>query len=67
MNTPIQYAFRVDDTQETPCHVADIKKGDVFYLVTGGHKSELYKATGDAISSAADGQLHWSIPHEIYR
>lgn len=67
MSTPIQYAFRVDDTQETPCHIADIKKGDVFYLVTGGQKSELFKATGDAISNKVNDQLHWSIPYEIYQ
>jgi hypothetical protein len=66
MNTDIHYAFRVDASQETPCHLSEIKKGDVFYFVKGGQKSALMTATEDAFSSEVNGQLLWSIPHDIY-
>ena len=63
----IQYAFRVDATRETPCHLSEIKRGDVFYQVNGNTKSELYRATGDAFSSDVNGNTVWSIPHELYQ
>lgn len=63
----IQYAFRVESDKETPCHVSEIKSGDVFYLVTGGKRSALFVATGDAFSSDVNNRLVWSIPHENYK
>jgi hypothetical protein len=63
----IQYAFRVEGDKETPCHVSDIKSGDVFYLVTDGKRSALCKATGDAFSSEVNNRLVWSIPHENHK
>jgi hypothetical protein len=66
LNT-VQYAFRITDTSETPCHLSEIKKGDVYYQVSGADKSELLIATGDAFATEVNHQMLWSIPHEIYR
>jgi hypothetical protein len=66
MDQEIRYAFRIDRDTETPCHISELKNGDVFYMVQGGQKSNLLIATGDAFSSDVNGQLLWSIPHEIY-
>jgi len=66
MDDLIQYAFRIDDNRETPCHLSEIKKNDVFYLVTGGKKSELFIAIDNAFNSVVNGQQIWSIPREEY-
>lgn len=66
MSSFIQYAFRVDDKTETPCHLSSIKKGDVFYRVDGCQKSDLMIATDDAFSSVLDDQTVWSVPSEMY-
>lgn len=64
MNDSIQYAYRIDTDRETPCHLSEIKKGDVFYWVRNAHKSELLKATADAFTTIVNGNEIWSVPHE---
>lgn len=66
MNENIQYAFRVDADEETPCHLSEIKKGDVFYLIQGAKRSELLRATENAYEAVVNERPVWSIPHEIY-
>lgn len=67
MDQEIRYAFRIDSDAETPCHISDLKEGDVFYMVSQGTKSELLQATGAPFTETINHQLVWSIPHEIYR
>ena len=66
MSETIQYAYRVDDATETPCHLSEIKKGNVFYFVNGSEKSALMIATADAFYTELNEQPVWSIPHEKY-
>lgn len=67
MNQEIRYAFRIDQFAETPCHLSELNKGDVFYLISQGTKSELLRATGAPFTEIINHQEVWSIPHEIYR
>ena len=62
----VQYAMRVTGDSEIPCHLSEIKQGDVYYQIDGAQKSELFRATGNAFSSDVNNQQVWSIPHEIY-
>lgn len=62
----VQYAMRITDLDEVPCHLSEIKKGDVYYLVRGAEKSPLFVATGDAFMTDVNRQPLWSIPHEVY-
>lgn len=66
MSDLIQYAFRIDAQTETPCHLSDLKKSDVFYMVDGVHKSDLLIATDDAFSSVVNETTVWSVPSEKY-
>ena len=66
MTETIQYAFKVTEDEETPCHLSEIKKGDVYYLVVDSKRSELLKATEDAFNSNVSGKSVWSIPHVPY-
>lgn len=67
MSESFQYAFRIDADKEIPCHLSEIKKGHIFYLVTNASKSELFKASEDAFSTEVNGKLIWSIPHEMHQ
>ena len=67
MSESIQYAYRIDTDRETPCHLCEIKKGNVFYWVRNSHKSELLRATADAVSTIENGNVIWSVPHEAYQ
>ena len=67
MSDSIQYAYRVDSDKETPCHLSEIKKGDLFYLVVDAHKSDLLRATGDAFSSNINDKNSWSVLHVPYQ
>lgn len=67
MNESIQYAYRIDSDKETPCHLSEIKKGDVFYWVVDAHKSELLQATDDAFNSDVNDKNSWSVPHAPYQ
>lgn len=62
----VQYALRITDDSEIPCHLSEIKQGDVYYQINGAQKSELFRATADAFPSEVNKQLVWSIPHELY-
>jgi hypothetical protein len=53
--------------RETPCHISELKKGDVFYMVTDGAKGELRVATALPYSSQVDGDILWRIDSEPYR
>ena len=66
MTESIQYAFKVTPDEETPCHLSEIKQGDVYYLVVDSKRSELQRATEDAFSSDVNGKSVWSIPHVPY-
>lgn len=66
MGELFQYAYRINADKETPCHLREIKKGDVFYLMSNATKSELRKATEDAFCTVVNKDLVWSIPYEIY-
>lgn len=46
--------------------MSDLKKGDVFYMVDGAHKSDLLIATDDAFSSVVNETTVWSVPSEKY-
>lgn len=63
MSECIQYAFRIEAGKETPCHLSEIKKDDVYYLVVDARKSELFKATDNAFGAEVNGKWVWSIPH----
>lgn len=67
MNESIHYAYRIDSDKETVCHLSEIKKGDVFYLIVDAHKSELLRATGDAFNSNVNDKNIWSVPHAPYQ
>jgi len=67
MSDAIQYAYRIDSEKETPCHLSEIKKGDVYYWVVGSHKSDLLEATGDAFSVDVNDKKIWSVPHAPYQ
>jgi len=67
MSESIQCAYRVDSDKETPCHLSEIKKGDLFYWVVDAHKSDLLQATGDAFSSNVNDKDIWSVPHAPYQ
>ncbi len=62
----IEFAMRIEDDGEVPCHLSDLKKGNIYYLIRGTEKSPLYLATGDAVATDVNHQPLWSIPHEIY-
>lgn len=66
MSELIKYAYRIDSDRETPCHLSEIKKGDVFYLMVGASRSELHRATDDAFIAHVNDNETWSIPHELY-
>lgn len=67
MDQEIRFAFRIDSDAERPCHISDLKEGDVFYMVSQGTKSELLQATGAPFTEIVNHQVVWSITHEIYR
>lgn len=66
MSESIDYAFKVTADDEVPCHLSEIKKGDQFYLVHNKTKSDLFTATDDAFQTNLNGEMIWSVPHEIY-
>ncbi len=67
MSESITYALKVTpDEKEVPCHLSELKKHDIFYLVQASKKSERLVATGDAFQSDVNGQTIWSVPHEIH-
>ncbi|QEY16058.1 hypothetical protein D0C16_08725 [Cellvibrio sp. KY-GH-1] len=67
MSESITYALKViPDDKEIPCHLSELKKDDLFYLVQASKKSELLVATDNAFQSNVNGQTIWSIPHEAH-
>lgn len=47
-----------------PAMVAEIKQGDIFYIVTGGVAGEMCRATNNAQLKHANGEEIWSVEHE---
>ena len=44
----IQIAFKCNHTPPEICTLSEIKKGDIYFLVSDGKRSDLMKATSDA-------------------
>lgn len=66
MSESISYALKVANDKEIPCHLSELKKDDLFYLVQASTKSKLLIAIDDAFQSDVNGQTIWSVPHEIH-
>lgn len=67
MSESITYALKVaPNDKEIPCHLSELKKDDLFYLVQASKKSELLIATDNPFQSNVNGQMIWSVPHEIH-
>lgn len=61
----IQVAFiQQEDGHWRPAMVAEIKQGDVFYIVTGGAAGKTYRATANAQLTHVNGEEAWSVEHE---
>lgn len=52
----------IPGSQDIPCHVADLKKGDQFYRVADGKRSELQTAITDPFQ--LEDKQSWSIESE---
>lgn len=44
----IQIAFNCNQTPHQICTISEIKKGDIYFLVTDGKRGDLMKANSDA-------------------
>ncbi|WP_191968667.1 hypothetical protein [Cellvibrio sp. KY-GH-1] len=66
MSESISYALKITGDEEIPCHLSELKRDDLFYLVQASKKSKLLIATDDAFQSDVNGQTIWSVPHEIH-
>jgi hypothetical protein len=60
-NFDTQIAFKCNE-QPQVCCVSDLKKGDIFYLVTNGKRGDLMKAIADPVWS----KNRWEIAGELY-
>lgn len=66
MSEPISYVLKITGDEEIPCHLSELNRDDLFYLVQSSKKSELLIATDNAFQSDFNGQTIWSVPHEIH-
>ncbi len=61
-NFDTQIAFKCNEHPSQVCSVSDLKKGDIFYLVTNGKKGDLMKATSNPVWA----KNRWEIQGELY-
>jgi hypothetical protein len=60
-NYDTQIAFKCNESPQV-CTISELKKNDIFYLVTNGKKGDLMKATSDPTWK----HDRWSIEGESY-
>ncbi|WP_049722443.1 hypothetical protein [Gilvimarinus polysaccharolyticus] len=58
----ITVAFKETETGMCPCHPSNIQRDDIYYLVVGGVKGPLLKATASAQASSGAYRETWEIP-----
>lgn len=65
-NFDTQIAFRCNEQPSQVCLVSELKKGDIFYLVTDGAKSDLMRAINDSQIKKINGVEQWHIEGVLY-
>ena len=58
----IQIAFKCNETPHVICTLSEIKKGDIYFLVTDGKRGDVMKADTDAYFK----NNQWVIEGKIY-
>lgn len=60
------YAIKVNPGKpDSPCHISELVKGDHFYWVSDGRRSDLNIASSDPYRNAANsGEEQWSVDSE---
>lgn len=62
----VAYKLNQEDNRFSPCHIKDIRKGDLFYLVTDGVSTDICSASSNAYYKFDNGDATWIVESEIY-